>query len=96
MLLAAMMICTHVQVRYWKNSLALTGRALEVTKNNDVMHNSYGCALFEQGRFDEALFHFNCALKANPHNRLAQGNLRKGICKYGGSPRSTRPKRPCY
>ena len=82
-LLTAMLICTHIQVRYWKNSLTLAGHALEVTKNNDIMHNSYGCALFEQNRFDEALSQFNSALKINPHNRLAHGNMGKVYANMG-------------
>jgi hypothetical protein len=82
-LLASMMICTRVQVGYWKNSATLASHALEVTKNNDIMHNSYGCALFEQDRFDEALSQFNIALKINPHNRLAHGNMGKVYANMG-------------
>lgn len=83
MLLTVMFICTTIQVRYWKNSLTLAGHALKVTKNNDIMHNSYGCALFEQGKSDEALFHFNRALQINPHNLLAQGNMGKVYTNIG-------------
>lgn len=82
-LLSAMMICTRTQAGYWKNTLTLAGHALEVTKNNDIMHNSYGCALFEKGRFDEAVFHLNSALKINPHNSFAHENLGKVYANMG-------------
>ncbi len=72
--LATLVICTRVQVRHWQNNLSLFGRALEVTENNYVMHSNYGGALFEEGRFDEALAHFNEALRISPKYADARRN----------------------
>ncbi|UCF42748.1 MAG: tetratricopeptide repeat protein [Planctomycetota bacterium] len=72
--LAVLLICTRAQVRYWQNNLTLFGHTLEVTENNYVMHSNYGGALFEEGRFDEALAHFNEALRINPKYADARRN----------------------
>ena len=63
--LAVLLICTWMQVRYWQNSLTLYGHAAEVTENNFVMHDNFGVELFDRGRFDEALMHFDEALRIN-------------------------------
>jgi tetratricopeptide (TPR) repeat protein len=73
--LTTLAICTRVQLRHWRNNLALFGHALKVTENNYVMHSNYGGALFEEGRFDEALAHFNEALRINPQYSDARRNV---------------------
>jgi len=65
-LIAAMLICTRMQLRYWKDSFTLFRHALDVTENNYIMHSNFGGALFQKGRFDEAIDHFEQALKINP------------------------------
>jgi hypothetical protein len=64
--LAVLVTCTRKQVSYWESNAAIFGRALAMTENNFIMHSSYGGVLFEEGRFDEALVHFNEALRINP------------------------------
>ncbi|MCJ7693526.1 MAG: tetratricopeptide repeat protein [Sedimentisphaerales bacterium] len=66
LLIIAMLICTRMQLRYWKDSFTLFRHTLDVTENNYIMHSSFGGALFEEGRFDEALKHFQQALIINP------------------------------
>lgn len=75
LLLAVMLVFTRMQVRYWQNSLTLCGHALEVTENNCVMHNNYATALYDEGRFEEALAHFNEALRINPDYFDARRNI---------------------
>jgi tetratricopeptide (TPR) repeat protein len=65
-LIAAMLICTRMQLRYWRDSFTLFEHALDVTENNYIMHSNFGGALFQKGRFDEAIDHFEQALKINP------------------------------
>jgi tetratricopeptide (TPR) repeat protein len=73
--LAALLVCTRIQVRYWRDSIALCGRALVVTKDNYVMNNNYGNALRDKGRFNEAVTHFERSIKINPRYVKAYVNL---------------------
>ncbi len=52
-----------VQASYWKNSESLWNHALAVTSNNDVAHNNVGFLLMRRGQLDEAIAHFETALK---------------------------------
>ncbi len=74
-ILAALLVCTRMQVRYWRDSITLCGHALEVTKDNYVMHNNYGNALRDKGRFNEAVTHFERSTKINPRYVKAYVNL---------------------
>ena len=74
LLLAVLLICTRMQVRYWQNDFTLFGHALEVTENNARMHNYYGVALRENGQFEEAITHFDESLRINPGYSRARYN----------------------
>jgi len=54
------------QCGYWENSIKLFNRALSVTKNNYLAHNNLGLALFNEGKIDEAIAHYNQALSILP------------------------------
>jgi protein O-mannosyl-transferase len=64
--LAACAAATSQQLRYWKDSFALFGRALDVTEGNYAMHNNYGILLSRHGRREEAASHFLEALRLVP------------------------------
>ena len=80
------------QARYWQNSETLWNRALAVTRNNDVAHNNLGYLLLRHGKIDEAIAHFEAALRIRSanvqshyslglsliHNNLANALVRKG------------------
>jgi protein O-mannosyl-transferase len=59
-------VCTHMQVGYWKDNLTLFRHAIECTRDNYVMHNSYGLALADAGRADEAKAQYEESLRIRP------------------------------
>jgi protein O-mannosyl-transferase len=59
-------ILTSKQCSYWRNSLTLFGRVLQVTKNNYLAHNSIGVALFTEGNNQEAIDNFSKAILIRP------------------------------
>jgi tetratricopeptide (TPR) repeat protein len=68
LILAALLMGTRTQVRYWRDSLTLFEHALAVTKNNYMMHNTLAFALGSQGRLDEAIDHYRHSLDMVPNN----------------------------
>jgi tetratricopeptide (TPR) repeat protein len=83
LLLISLTLCTRAQVKHWKNSLTLFGHDVKATPNNYLVHYHYGNALFQDGRLDEAAFHYQTALQINPrhlksYNRLAYSLYMQG------------------
>jgi len=79
-ILAALIICSRMQLRYWQDSLTLFSHAVEVTRDNYIMHSNYGKVLNDKGRFNEAIEHFKQSLRINPKYVRAHVNL--GIMYY--------------
>ena len=76
--LAACLILTENQLRYWRDSETLFTHALAVTEDNHVAHVDLGVALEQKGELNEALAEYLAAEKIAPelyhiHNNL--GNL---------------------
>lgn len=46
--LAVLLILTRIQVGYWRNNSTLFGHALDVTKDNFIMHNNFGNAFVKK------------------------------------------------
>ena len=61
--LAALLVCTRIQMGYWHNSITLFEHTLAVTADNNVTHSNLGIALLQNGRLDEAIDHFQQALR---------------------------------
>jgi Flp pilus assembly protein TadD len=59
-------ICTWKQAQYWKNSISLNTRALQVTKNNYFAYHFLGKALLSQKQYDKAISNFQKALIIKP------------------------------
>jgi len=81
--IAALMICTRMQLRYWQNSLTLYKHTLEVTQNNYFIHNNYGGALLKTGQVDAAILQFEESLRINPSNLKALNNMGAAYLKQG-------------
>jgi len=73
--LAALLLCTRVQVRYWQNSLTLFERAIAVTKDNYKMHSELAGLLKDQNRFSEAISHYRRAVEIMPSDAEAHYQL---------------------
>jgi tetratricopeptide (TPR) repeat protein len=66
LLLLALAISTHHQLRYWKNHFTLYEHAIAVTRDNYVMHHNYGSVLLEKEQFDLAAEQFYETLRIKP------------------------------
>lgn len=82
-ILSAAAICTRLQLRHWRNSETLFKHALDVTRNNFVMHNNYANLLNDMGRMDEAIWHYTKSLQlrgdsVEVHNNIGNALVAKG------------------
>ena len=73
--LPALMVRAHGQVRHWENSVSLFEHALEAAANNYIAHNNLGMALAEEGKHAEAMQQYLLASEANPNFAKAHFNL---------------------
>ena len=75
---AAVLVCAVAargQVHYWKNSILLFTHALEVSPERDfIAHHNLGHALSAVGKQNEAIPHFQEALKIRPDYAVAHLN----------------------
>jgi Flp pilus assembly protein TadD len=83
---------SFIQASYWRNSETLWTHALAVTSNNDVAHNNLGYLCADRGELDEAISHFETALrirssKRDPHysvgSAFVQVNLADALSRKG-------------
>lgn len=85
-------IISYKQSGYWKNSISLFSRAIEITEDNYVAHNSLGSALLAKKRYREADEHFRTSINIMPYSELAyfnygvslgsQNNIEEAIKQY--------------
>lgn len=79
--IAALMVSTSIQLRYWKNSETLFARTLDVTKGNYFIHNNYGNILTESKKFEEAIEQFNASLILRPNIPQIHNNIGNALHK---------------
>ena len=82
-ILLALIFCARGQTAYWQNSKSLWTHTLACTTDNYLAHQYLGVTLFQKGKGDEAIVHFQKALELNPdcvdaHNSLGGALLQKG------------------
>jgi Flp pilus assembly protein TadD len=76
---ASIVLCvalTRQQLGYWKDAEALFRHALAVSRDNWMAHNNLGTALYRQGRYEEAILHFQECVRLQP--RYPPGHLNLG------------------
>jgi tetratricopeptide (TPR) repeat protein len=78
-IIVALIICTRLQVRYWRDRISLYAHTVAVTKDNYLMHNSYGSALYDAGRYEEAVAQYKEAIRIEPGYFESHINLGKTI-----------------
>jgi tetratricopeptide (TPR) repeat protein len=83
LLLATLIIVTRAQLQHWKNSVTLFQHTLKVTSKNTIVHNNLGTALFERGKMQEAIFHYNKAMELNPNSPKIHSNLGNALAEQG-------------
>ena len=82
-ILAAFLICTRMQISYWRDSITLFERALAVTKNNYKMEYALGYELVSQGHLDEGIIHYRRAIEIAPVNTEIRYNLANCLRRQG-------------
>jgi protein O-mannosyl-transferase len=66
---------TYRQIGFWRDSETLWNRALQVTQNNFVAHDSLAEYQLKQGRFAAGCSHFRAAVNIFPDDMPAQEGL---------------------
>lgn len=82
-LISILSILSWVQVHYWENSITLFQHALKVSAENYKAHDILGVTLMEQGRGDEAIFHFRQAIRLKPTYGSPYNNMGMALEKQG-------------
>jgi len=82
-LVSALMVAAGLQVRYWRDSVALFERALAVNESNALAHAALGCALSERGETARAATHYRRALEIEPRIAAAHNNLGVALAAQG-------------
>jgi len=81
--LAACLVCTSRQLKYWRNGETLFRHALQVTTDNAPAYDGLGVALSDLGRKDQALAAFREAARLQPESAEVQFNLGNTLLETG-------------
>ena len=73
--IAALRICTWIQIGYWRDSISLFEHALACTKDNYVAHSNLAIALAAEGNTDRAISHCEDALRIRPQDAHTHNNF---------------------
>ena len=69
------LVWTRQQIGYWRDDESLWGHAVTATENNGFAHLKLGTTLAGKGRVDEAIGHFESAIRLSPRDDRAYGKL---------------------
>jgi Flp pilus assembly protein TadD len=81
--LVALSVVAFRQAGYWRDSVTLFTRSIDVTKDNAVAENNLARALFERGEIESAVAHCAEAVRISPGLGDAQANLVRGLLALG-------------
>jgi tetratricopeptide (TPR) repeat protein len=84
-IIGACAITARAQVGYWRNSLALWKRVVDITSDDPIAQNELGLVLAHQGEADEAIAHLSEAVRLAPNFAQAHNNLGVVLAKNGKS-----------
>ncbi len=81
--MAVLMACAWKQTSYWRNSETLWTHTLACTSGNYLAHSNLGDVVMGQGRFTEAIEHFQKAIEIKPGYAAAYNNLGTAFLNQG-------------
>jgi len=76
-------VCTHLQLRHWRNNTALFERALNVTKDNFLAYCSLASSLQKQGEIDKAIDYYSRAIRIKPNYATSHLGIGTALLKTG-------------
>jgi tetratricopeptide (TPR) repeat protein len=82
-ILVACIASTQKQTSYWRDSVSLWTKTIADTSLNPVAQYNLGMALSENGRWDEAIAHYQSALELQSRYEDAQYNLGLALDRQG-------------
>ena len=72
LVLATLAWIARAQTSYWQNSESLWTHTLAVTTPSSVAHDNLGSVLYQRGKIDEALAHYEKALEIRSHEHTSR------------------------
>jgi tetratricopeptide (TPR) repeat protein len=82
-LLPSLALLTHRQSGIFRDSETLYRVTLARNANADLAHNNLGLLLFQAGQLDEAIAHFEAAVRIRPSSAHAHNNLANALRSAG-------------
>lgn len=82
-LVMALALAARIQASYWQNSETLWRRALSCTTRNSRAEQNLGQAIHEKGNMEEAIVHFQNALRIDPSHALVHSALGVALLEMG-------------
>lgn len=81
--LAALAMAARVQVGYWRDSVAVFGHAIDVTRDNWLAHYNLGTHLVNNREYADAVPHFREAVRIRPSDAWSCNNLGGALKEMG-------------
>ncbi|MDM7987157.1 MAG: tetratricopeptide repeat protein [Smithella sp.] len=81
--IAVLALLTWQQCGYWKNGSELFTHALQVTKDNFLARHHLGLALYDEGKYKEAIDHYNYCISMEPEDAAFRHNRGLVFIKLG-------------